>query len=413
MSREEAKPAERGGRKRLQWARRKRYTLPMTLMEKAVADQLEGGALEPLEGGASPLHLPDLYIEGFRGIDLIEIPRLGRVTLLAGKNGIGKTTVLEAVHAYATVGDPTYLARTLLNHQESSEEFNAINGEPLPNWQALFSGRKASRISIGARGLPRLQIEDHDLSDADFRRINERLPNQTTQGPALAIASGKRKVFFALIPMMDPSGNVTYPVRWGDVSAIPENHISCLFMHPGIIEPGLTSSLWDGAARRNEEKNAVDAAKIVLGNDLHDIIIVGESVRNNQRLAMAKIAAYQDRVPLQSLGQGAVRLFQIALALANIKNGILLIDEADFGLHYSVQRDFWRMVLQTAQDNNVQVFATTHSADCIRGFAGAANENKDVEGVLYRLSRKGGPLRAVEYDEEALAITSRQRIEVR
>ena len=128
---------------------------------------------------------------------------------------------------------------------------------------------------------------------------------------------------------------------------------------------------------------------------------------------MAKVAAYPERVPLQRLGQGAVRLYQVALAFANSKNGFLLIDEADFGLHYTVQRDFWRMVLQTAQNNNVQVIATTHSADCIRGFAEAANENKDVEGVLYRLSRKGGPLRAVEYDEEALAITSRQRIEVR
>ena len=375
----------------------------MTTNERLAEERL---AAEPM-----PLHLPDLYIEGFRGIDNLTIPRLGRVTLLAGKNGIGKTTVLEAVHAYATVGDPTYLAHTLLNHQEASEEFNAINGEPLPNWQALFSGRKASRISIDARGSPRLQIEDYNLSDEDFRRVNERLPNQTAQGPALAIASGERKVFCALIPMMDPSGNMTYPVRWGDVAAIPENHISCLFMHPGIIEPRLTSSLWDGAARRNEEKNAVDAARIVLGNDLHDIIIVGESVKNNQRLAMAKVAAYQDRVPLQSLGQGAVRLFQVALAFANIKEGFLLIDEADFGLHYTVQRGFWRMVLQTAQDNNVQVLATTHSLDCIRGFAEAANENKDVEGILYRLSRKGGPLRAVEYDEEELAIFAERMAE--
>ena len=378
----------------------------MTITEQAATEQAGGGAMPPL-------HLPDLYIEGFRGIDLLEIPRLGRVTLLAGKNGIGKTTVLEAMHAYATVGEPDMLARTLLNHEETAGEFNAVNGEPSPDWQALFSGRKASRISIGACGSRRMEIEDRVLSNDDFREINERLPGRTVQAPALAIALGERRVFCALIPATDPHGNTTYPIRWGDTSVIHENHVGCLFMHPGIIDPGLTSSLWDTAARTDEEKNAADAVRILLGEDLHNVMMIGEAGPRGRRVAMAKVAAYQERVPLQSLGQGAVRLYQIALALANSKNGFLLMDEADFSLHYSVQRDFWRMVLQTAHDNNVQVLATTHSADCIRGFAEAANENKDVEGVLYRLSRKGGPLRAIEYDEDDMAIASRQGIEVR
>ena len=64
---------------------------------------------------------------------------------------------------------------------------------------------------------------------------------------------------------------------------------------------------------------------------------------------------------LRSLGDGAVRLFGVALALANSQGGFLLIDEAENGIHHTIQRDFWRMVLLTAQENNVQVFATTHS----------------------------------------------------
>ena len=52
----------------------------------------------------TPLHLPDLTIKGFRGIDALSVPRLGRVTLLAGKNSIGKTTVLDAVGIYASRG---------------------------------------------------------------------------------------------------------------------------------------------------------------------------------------------------------------------------------------------------------------------------------------------------------------------
>ena len=50
----------------------------------------------------NPLQLYDLVIVGFRGIQKLTIGRLGRVTLLAGKNGVGKTTVLEAVRVFAS-----------------------------------------------------------------------------------------------------------------------------------------------------------------------------------------------------------------------------------------------------------------------------------------------------------------------
>ena len=103
----------------------------------------------------------------------------------------------------------------------------------------------------------------------------------------------------------------------------------------------------------------------------------------------------------------------VALALANSRDGFLLIDEAENGIHHAVQRDFWRMVLQTARDNNVQVLATTHGWDCVRGFAQAATELAAVEGVLVRLERRANRVRAIEYTEDELAVAARDGIEVR
>ena len=71
------------------------------------------------------------------------------------------------------------------------------------------------------------------------------------------------------------------------------------------------------------------------------------------------------------------------------------------------------MVLQSAHRDNVQVLATTHSWDCVKGFAHAAVESGDVEGVLVRLDRVDGQIRAVEYSESELKVAADQRIEVR
>ena len=102
------------------------------------------------------LHLPDLSITGFRGIEHLSIARLGRVTLLTGRNGVGKTTVLDAVRVYAARGRPIVLHELL----EQREEFVAVLDEDhnrvvVPDYTALFHGRGATQedpIRIGPRG---------------------------------------------------------------------------------------------------------------------------------------------------------------------------------------------------------------------------------------------------------------------
>ena len=128
---------------------------------------------------------------------------------------------------------------------------------------------------------------------------------------------------------------------------------------------------------------------------------------------MAKVTGTDYQVPLRTLGDGAMRTYAVALALAKSSDGFLLIDEVENGIHHSVQRKFWEMVLQTAQRNNVQVIATTHSSDCAYRFGQVASELPDIEGILYRIQRNVDRLRAVPYPEDQLVIAAEHRIEVR
>ena len=94
------------------------------------------------------------------------------------------------------------------------------------------------------------------------------------------------------------------------------------------------------------------------------------------------------------------------------EGGILLIDEFENGLHYSVQLDTWRMIFKLATELDVQVFATSHSWDAVESFQKAADETTE-EGVLLRLVRKGEKIFPVAFDEDELEIIARDRIEVR
>ena len=105
-------------------------------------------------------------------------------------------------------------------------------------------------------------------------------------------------------------------------------------------------------------------------------------------------------------------MFGIALALVNAKDGFLLIDEAENGLHYSIQAEIWRFIFLIATKLNVQVFATTHSSDCVAAFQAAASESEE-DGVLIRLARKGDRILVGEYDEALLEKAVNGGVEVR
>jgi AAA15 family ATPase/GTPase len=123
-------------------------------------------------------------------------------------------------------------------------------------------------------------------------------------------------------------------------------------------------------------------------------------------------ASFARPVPLRSFGDGLNRLFGIVLSLVNAKGGLLLIDEFENGMHYTVQLDTWRAIFRLAQTLDVQVFATSHSWDAIEAFQKAAAETPE-DGVLIRLSRKGEDIVPTIFREDELAVATRDRIEVR
>ena len=374
------------------------------------------------------LHLPGLVIKNFRGIDELTIPRLGRVTLIVGENSVGKTTVLDAARAHAARGRTHVLADVLLNRDEVVNAIDEDGDEvTAPDWDALFFGRRTyanAPITIGTDGdADDLQIRMVALAEEAIDQLSLFQSDSFLDEEMLGL-----EVKFQDSQYTIPTRSLHYMGQFRLRRRIPSRirqlvegrelplEVLCNTLGPDVPSNSTVDQFWDEIALTPHEESAVQALNLIRAISVERVASVGSDTRSrlrSRRRFLAKVEGEDNPVPLRSLGDGAVRIFSIALALASSSNGFLLIDEVENGIHYSIQSKFWKMVIQTAQRNNVQVIATTHSWDCVKGFAEAAAELEEVEGALVRLEKHEGKLRAVEYSERNLKAAAKYGIEVR
>ena len=118
-------------------------------------------------------------------------------------------------------------------------------------------------------------------------------------------------------------------------------------------------------------------------------------------------------VPLLYMGEGLGYVLSWQLAVMTAKDGTVLIDEFENGLHYSAQVDAWKAVGAAARQSNVQVFATTHSWECVKAARRAFAESDEDDFRLHRLERRDGEVVALTYDQEQLDTAIEFNFEVR
>ena len=182
---------------------------------------------------------------------------------------------------------------------------------------------------------------------------------------------------------------------------------SLRFLTLDLCDPLSLSQDWDALQAEGREDEAVESLKPLLPDieSIHFLagrtgILIGSSDGGG-------------RFPIGTYGDGVKRLLALALSLVGSRDGWLLIDEIDSGFHWTVMEDMWRLVVEAAQRSNVQVFATTHSYDCIRGLGSLVNscpelaEQVSIQKVHHALPR------AVSLHDEGIQVAVEQGIEVR
>jgi AAA domain, putative AbiEii toxin, Type IV TA system/AAA domain len=327
---------------------------------------------------AKPLKLPDLTIEGFRGFERFHFPKLARVNLLVGPNNSGKTTVLEAVEMLA-LEDSVAIALSSTRRQE----YRQIGGK---HWFDYSRGFTGSEVRIGAslRVTSRSSFAAWELQSIPGASVRSSGWMFDFEMPGTQTTLELDDPEFS--PLTDAAWLSSRPISW----------------HDPLTRVGL-NELWEKAVLGPEEGFTLQTLRI-LEPRLESLAFVAGS-------PMAKVGNH--RTPLASFGEGMNLLLGLALRIANAKGGVLLIDEIDTGLYYRTLPQVWKLVIETARKLDVQVFATTHSRDCLEALADL-DLDPEFDGsdvLVHRIDP--GASQAVTYDLERLVRAVSHNIEVR
>jgi len=372
--------------------------------------------------------ITSLSISGFRGFQTLSIEDVGQVNLFVGRNGCGKTSVLEATALFASAGSPGALFEIMANR---GELIGHVKRDYL-NWEYdvshLFRGHRfgsgyAFEIEGSGRKPSAIRCEVVDVA-ALPEDLRQRAQWVGFAGMELDVASP-----FALylhnpedskplvIGLSSRNGIDRGTINRPDIREREKSSRTRLIWAKGL-DPSEMALWWNQVVLTPEENDVVEALKI-LEPDIERIAFLGRDRLDSfeRRLGSSgifvKMHGSSDRVPLGSVGGGMERLLGIALALSISADGYVMVDEIDTGLHFSLMSKMWGMVIRTAQRLNVQVFAATHSLDCLRGLAVLHRHSPELSESV-RVHRLEKDLeKAITYSGADMVVADEHRVEVR
>jgi len=347
-----------------------------------------------------------IQIKNLRAITELEIDNLGQVNLLVGQNNCGKTTLLEAL--FFIIGH---------TNPKLSISANAFRGlEFLSNeyWDSFFHNIETdSNIEISV--VLREAEEKQELVMRPMIQKQTTVETVSSDVVSVGIQNGDSKPEFTPMGLeltytssQDPSAKAISSIflKGNELrtEGVKESSLRGVFVGPA------TKFDWRNRFASLQRKKRVGELISCLKEIEPDI----SDIRINEVGILEADVGLRKLIPVNLMGGGIANSLSILLAMLDSQDGIVLIDEIEDGLHHSIQQKIWKAVFKWAQDLNVQVFATTHSNECIGAFSNSVDISLfGSEAKLFRIERKDEKFRAVEYTRELLSESLESKWEVR
>jgi hypothetical protein len=328
--------------------------------------------------------LKSLSIKNFRLFRDLRIEPLNRVNLIAGENNSGKTAVLEALFLLFVSGD---------QFRAFPQAFRSGQGYPddyTKFWHWLFYQKSFANP-------PHLEAICLDDTAYAVEPLVQAFPYQKYITFQYYLGGGNQ---FSINATENGEGYTS-----GDASGRPQ----LAFFSTHSSHPGQDADQFNRiAARKGGRKRLVYLLRVVEPR-LQDLQYLK---LGNEPLVYADLGM-EDLIPTTQLGAGFLRLLRLYSEILTAEAKIVLIDEVENGIHYSSMEKVWKGIAAVAREEDLQVFATTHSYECIRSAHQSFSSGPGYDLALHRLEVSGDQVKAVTYNQTTLATSIDMNLEVR
>ena len=345
--------------------------------------------------------LKRLQIRNFRGFNALKIDPLSSINLFAGKNNSGKTSLLEALFLLSSAGNAQMAVNTNVIRGIES-------GAPMkdPFWKQLFYNLDMGRhIEIKGYYKSRGELA---LKITSKRQSATEIPLERTDEISATNLFDERSLIFQYSDSINKKIKSHIRIKGQELEV---NQPAINILLPTAILLSRTRYPHEDATRLGQLRRQKQGDLLLKA--LQTIEPKLQSIEDNSSSGTPMIwgdIGLSELVPLLAMGEGMTQIARLVLAIASMPNGVVLVDEVENGIHHSVLPNVWRAIDEAAKQFHTQIFATTHSFECIE----AAHQALGPDGfLLHRLEASEAENRCVTFKSNGISAALRHGLEVR
>lgn len=357
--------------------------------------------------------IENIRIRNFKCFDDLQVKGFARVNLFGGKNNVGKTALLEGIEllvaspeSYHLVFKYVEIIERRYKGTESRIDMDILLNLFKKRQSAILIGFDSRKlmITLGFSREEKNSYQNSLFSNNDFHidennfngiffKISDHEKESETSFSIERILSRSMPLF-----LKDRIAVNKVPNTYIKSSKLDENEIAVLY--GGLVEADKENYL-------NESLNNFD----------NSLLSFKAIPTDRKARAKLKVAGRDSLVSLSEMGDGISRYIAILCAIWSAQNGFLFIDEIENGIHYTNYPKLWNLIFDASEQANCQVFATSHSKECIEAFnqVQQAREAFKDAGCYFELfkSMKTGRITAAARGSEQLQYALEHGEEIR